>query len=153
VVRPLLTDVHVIHHPARAFARGLTAIVVLGASACTANEDKLADHLETSVSWLAAIDVAGRGWLQNRLPVRFSRQLIDEGRSEVAASKRAIVDLPLGDVPAADAELAQAIASVDTLLASLERQDSTAVATALTVIAVHRSAIDSLANRVKPRSE
>jgi hypothetical protein len=155
VARPLLAESCVTNPLRHAFARGLTVAVVLAASACKTSAEKLADHLETSSSWLAAIDMAGRGWLQNRVPVRFARQLVDEGRTELAASAHAIADLRVSevDIPGADAELARALVSVDAVLTALERRDSTGVAKALPNIAAHHATIDSLASRAKSAPE
>jgi hypothetical protein len=155
VACPLLADTCVIYDLRRGLARGLTAAVLLAVSACKTKEAKLADDLATSASWLAAIDMGGHSWMENRVPVRFARQLVEEGRSELAASGSAIADLHLqsGDAGAARAELARAVLSVDAVLSALDHRDSASVARAMPMIGAQRSMIDSMAKRAKSISQ
>jgi hypothetical protein len=141
--------------PLSGFAGGVTAAAILAAAACKTPEQKFSDHLERSASWLAAIEMGGHSWMENRVPVRFSRQLVDEGRSELAASEAAIADLHVegGDVASARAELARAVFSLDTVLAALDHRDSTGVARAMPTIGAQRLMIDSMAKRAKSISK
>jgi hypothetical protein len=139
----------------RAFARAVTAAALLAAAACKTQQQKFSDQLETSASWLAAIDMAGHSWMENRVPVRFSRQLVDEGHSELAASEAAIAGLHVqaGDAASARAELARAVVSLDTVLAALDHRDRTGVAKAMTTIGAQRLMIDSIAKRARSISQ
>jgi hypothetical protein len=155
VARRLLADASVIKPHGFAVRRALAVTVLFTAWGCKPRAEKLADQLETSASWLAAIDMAGRSWSANRVPLRFARQIVEEARSGLTASARAIADLPVHGVdgPMARAELVRAVTSVDTMLAALDRRDSVGVGRAMPVIAARREAIDSMAKRAKSISE
>ena len=137
------------------FTRGLIAIIALSAPACKTQTEKLADQLETSSSWLAAIDMAEHSWMENRVPVRFTRQLVDEGRSSLSASARAIADIRVPGVDAVTArdELLRATTTIDSLLAALDRRDMMGAGRVMPMVTAQRQTIDAMAKRAKSVSQ
>jgi hypothetical protein len=127
----------------------LVAAMVV-ATAC-GDDRKLARKLETSASWIAAIDMAGRSWTNNRVPVRFARQLMEEGRSQLNTASRQVRHLRSDnpDQAAAGDALEDAAHAADVVLAALEQRDAQAVGDALSSLGAYRVIMDSLATRAK----
>ena len=119
--------------------------------ACANDSARFADNLATAKSWLATADMTGHMWLSNRVPTRFARQVLDEARGQLEATRQSLTTLAVDATQrdAAAVELRHATEDTDALLAAVAHDDARGAFDRLPRIGAHMSLIDSLAARAK----
>lgn len=64
---------------------------------CKSDESKASDLADRASSWAATAGVVTTGMAQNKLPLTFGRNTLEDAQKELDAARKQIVDLRISD--------------------------------------------------------
>jgi len=110
----------------------LGSLVLVAIAGCKSDTRREAERVDASLSWVATAGTVTKGWVENRLPVRYVERVLGEAHEELARNDEA-----------------EGVRIVETLRDAVRRRDAAATREPMASLLARWSALQQRSEQMK----